>query len=85
MDTEYLLGVISVFLLIVFYILRALWRFYVANKLEPTAEDIINKGNIVGNDLMKLSQVEMLQDIDVKKIYKSLREGDFSNKKYKDI
>ena len=75
MDTEYLLGVISVSLLIVFYILRALWRFYVANKLEPTAEDIINKGNIVGNDLMKLSQVEMLQDIDVKKIYKSLREG----------
>lgn len=86
MDTEYLLGVISVFLLIVFYILRALWRFYVANELEPTAEDIINERNIVGNDLMKLSQVEMLQDIDVKKIYKSLREGgDFSNKKYKDI
>ena len=75
MDTEYLLGVISVFLLIVFYILRALWRFYVANELEPTAEDIINERNIVGNDLMKLSQVEMLQDIDVKKIYKSLREG----------
>lgn len=75
MDTEYLLGVISVFLLIVFYILRALWRFYVANKLEPTAGDIINERNIVGNDLMKLSQVEMLQDIDVKKIYKSLREG----------
>lgn len=75
MDTEYLLGVISVFLLIVFYILRALWRLHVANELEPTVEDIINKGNIVGNDLMKLSQVEMLQDIDVKKIYKSLREG----------
>lgn len=70
-------------MLIVFYILRALWRFYVANKLEPTAEDIINKGNIVGNDLMKLSQVEMLQDIDVKKIYKSLREGGFSNKNIK--
>lgn len=48
MDTEYLLGVISVFLLIVFYILRALWRFYVANKLEPTAEDIINKGQYSG-------------------------------------
>ena len=75
MDTEYLLGVISVFLLIVFYILRALWRFYVANELEPTVEDIINERNIVENDLMKLSQVEMLQDIDVKKIYKSLREG----------
>ena len=86
MNREYLLGAISVYLLIVFYILRALWRFYVANKLEPTAEDIINKGNIVGNDLMKLSQVEMLQDIDVKKnlqVFK--RGGDFSNKKYKDI
>lgn len=75
MDTEYLLGVISVFLLIVFYILRALWRLHVANELEPTVEDIINERNMVGNDLMKLSQVEMLQDIDVKKIYKSLREG----------
>ena len=75
MDTEYLLGVISVFLLIVFYILRALWRLHVANELEPTVEDIINERNIVENDLMKLSQVEMLQDIDVKKIYKSLREG----------
>ena len=75
MDTEYLLGVISVFLLIVFYILRSLWRLHVANELEPTVEDIINERNIVENDLMKLSQVEMLQDIDVKKIYKSLREG----------
>lgn len=75
MDTEYLLGVLSVFLLIVFYILRALWRLHVANELEPTVEDIINERNMVGNDLMKLSQVEMLQDIDVKKIYKSLREG----------
>ena len=75
MDTEYLLGVLSVFLLIVFYILRALWRLHVANELEPTVEDIINERNIVENDLMKLSQVEMLQDIDVKKIYKSLREG----------
>lgn len=77
MDTEYLLGVISVFLLIVFYILRALWRLHVANELEPTVEDIINERNIVENDLMKLSQVEMLQDKDVKKIYKSLREGGF--------
>ena len=75
MDTEYLLGVISVFLLIVFYILRSLWRLHVANELEPTVEDIINERNIVENDLMKLSQVEMLQDKDVKKIYKSLREG----------
>lgn len=75
MNREYLLGAISVYLLIVFHVVRALWRLHVANKLEPTAEDIINKGNIVGNDLMKLSQVEMLQDIDVKKIYKSLREG----------
>ena len=75
MDTEYLLGVISVFLLIVFYILRSLWRLHVANELEPTVEAIINERNIVENDLMKLSQVEMLQDIDVKKIYKSLREG----------
>lgn len=63
------------FLLIVFYILRSLWRLHVANELEPTVEDIINERNIVENDLMKLSQVEMLQDIDVKKIYKSLREG----------
>lgn len=86
MNRECLLGVISVFLLIVFYILRSLWRLHVANELEPTVEDIINERNIVENDLMKLSQVEMLQDIDVKKIYKSLREGgDFSNKKYKDI
>ena len=75
MNRECLLGVISVFLLIVFYILRALWRLHVANELEPTVEDIINERNIVENDLMKLSQVEMLQDIDVKKIYKSLREG----------
>lgn len=75
MNREYLLGAISVYLLIVFHVVRALWRLHVANELEPTAEDIINKGNIVGNDLMKLSQVEMLQDIDVKKIYKSLREG----------
>lgn len=75
MNREYLLGVISVFLLIVFYILRSLWRLHVANELEPTVEDIINERNIVENDLMKLSQVEMLQDIDVKKIYKSLREG----------
>ena len=75
MNRECLLGVISVFLLIVFYILRSLWRLHVANELEPTVEDIINERNMVGNDLMKLSQVEMLQDIDVKKIYKSLREG----------
>ena len=75
MGGECLLGVISVFLLIVFYILRSLWRLHVANELEPTVEDIINERNIVENDLMKLSQVEMLQDIDVKKIYKSLREG----------
>lgn len=75
MNREYLLGAISVYLLIVFYILRALWRLHVANELEPTVEDIINERNMVGNDLMKLSQVEMLQDIDVKKIYKSLREG----------
>lgn len=75
MNRECLLGVISVFLLIVFYILRLLWRLHVANELEPTVEDIINERNIVENDLMKLSQVEMLQDIDVKKIYKSLREG----------
>jgi len=75
MNRECLLGVISVFLLIVFYILRSLWRLHVANELEPTVEDIINERNIVENDLMKLSQVEMLQDIDVKKIYKSLREG----------
>jgi len=86
MDTEYLLGAISVYLLIVFYILRTLWRLHVANELEPTVEDIINERNMVGNDLMKLSQVEMLQDIDVKKIYKFLREGgDFSNKNHKDI
>ena len=75
MNRECLLGVISVFLLIVFYILRSLWRLHVANELEPTVEDIINERNIVENDLMKLSKVEMLQDIDVKKIYKSLREG----------
>lgn len=67
MNRECLLGVISVFLLIVFYILRSLWRLHVANELEPTVEDIINERNIVENDLMKLSQVEMLQDIDVKK------------------
>ena len=72
MNREYLLGAISVYLLIVFYILRALWRLHVVNELEPTVEDIINERNMVGNDLMKLSQVEMLQDIDVKKIYKSL-------------
>ena len=77
MNRECLLGVISVFLLIVFYILRSLWRLHVANELEPTVEDIINERNIVENDLMKLSQVEMLQDIDVKKIYKSLRGGGF--------
>ena len=75
MNRECLLGVISVFLLIVFHVVRALWRLHVANELEPTVEDIINERNIVENDLMKLSQVEMLQDIDVKKIYKSLREG----------
>ena len=75
MNREYLLGAISVYLLIVFHVVRALWRLHVANELEPTVEDIINERNIVGNDLMKLSQVEMLQDIDVKKIYKSLREG----------
>lgn len=75
MNREYLLGAISVYLLIVFHIVRALWRLHVANELEPTVEDIINERNIVENDLMKLSQVEMLQDIDVKKIYKSLREG----------
>ena len=75
MNREYLLGAISVYLLIVFHGVRALWRLHVANELEPTVEDIINERNIVENDLMKLSQVEMLQDIDVKKIYKSLREG----------
>lgn len=75
MNREYLLGAISVYLLIVFHVVRALWRLHVANELEPTIEDIINKRNIVENDLMKLSQVEMLQDIDVKKVYKSLREG----------
>ena len=75
MNREYLLGAISVYLLIVFHVVRALWRLHVANELEPTDEDIINERNIVENDLMKLSQVEMLQDIDVKKIYKSLREG----------
>ena len=75
MNREYLLGAISVYLLIVFHVVRALWRLHVANELEPTVEDIINERNIVENDLMKLSQVEMLQDIDVKKIYKSLREG----------
>ena len=75
MNREYLLGAISVYLLIVFHVVRALWRLHVANELEPTVEDIINERNMVGNDLMKLSQVEMLQDIDVKKIYKSLREG----------
>mgnify|MGYP001534263672 CR=1 FL=1 len=42
MNRECLLGVISVFLLIVFYILRSLWRLHVANELEPTVEDIIN-------------------------------------------
>ena len=75
MNREYLLGAISVYLLIVFHVVRALWRLHVANELDPTVEDIINERNIVENDLMKLSQVEMLQDIDVKKIYKSLREG----------
>lgn len=75
MNREYLLGAISVYLLIVFHVVRALWRLHVANELEPTVEDIINERNIVENDLMKLSQVEMLQDIDVKKFYKSLREG----------
>lgn len=75
MNREYLLGAISVYLLIVFHVVRALWRLHVANELEPTVEDIINERNIVENDLMKLSQVEMLQDKDVKKIYKSLREG----------
>ena len=75
MNREYLLGAISVYLLIVFHVVRALWRLHVANELEPTVEDIINERNIVENDLMKLSQVEMLQDIDVKKNYKSLREG----------
>lgn len=75
MNREYLLGAISVYLLIVFHVVRALWLFHVANKLEPTVEDIINERNIVENDLMKLSQVEMLQDKDVKKIYKSLTEG----------
>jgi hypothetical protein len=75
MNREYLLGAISVYLLIVFHVVRALWQLHVANELEPTVEDIINERNIVENDLMKLSQVEMLQDIDVKKIYKSLREG----------
>lgn len=82
MNREYLLGAISVYLLIVFHVVRALWLFHVANKLEPTVEDIINERNIVENDLMKLSQVEMLQDKDVKKIYKSLTEGG-SNKNYK--
>ena len=67
MNREYLLGAISVYLLIVFHVVRALWRRHVANELEPTVEDIINERNIVENDLMKLSQVEMLQDKDVKK------------------
>lgn len=81
MNREYLLGAISVYLLIVFHVVRALWRLHVANELEPT---VMIKKNIVENDLMKLSQVEMLQDKDVKKIYKSLTEGgDFSNKNYK--
>ena len=75
MNREYLLGAISVYLLIVFHVVRALWRLHVANELEPTVEDIINERNIVENDLMKLSQEEMLQDKDVKKIYKSLTEG----------
>lgn len=75
MNREYLLGAISVYLLIVFHVVRVLWRLHVANKLEPTVEDIINERNIVENDLMKLSQEEMLQDKDVKKIYKSLTEG----------
>lgn len=72
MNREYLLGAISVYLLIVFHVVRALWLLHFANKLEPT---VIIKKNIVENDLMKLSQVEMLQDKDVKKIYKSLTEG----------
>lgn len=81
MNREYLLGAISVYLLIVFHVVRALWLLHFANKLEPT---VMIKKNIVENDLMKLSQVEMLQDKDVKKIYKSLTEGgDFSNKNYK--
>lgn len=67
MNREYLLGAISVYLLIVFHVVRALWRLHVTNELEPTVEDIINERNIVENDLMKLSQVEMLQDKDVKK------------------
>lgn len=72
MNREYLLGAISVYLLIVFHVVRALWLIHFANKLEPT---VMIKKNIVENDLMKLSQVEMLQDKDVKKIYKSLTEG----------
>lgn len=72
MNREYLLGAISVYLLIVFHVVRALWLLHFANKLEPT---VMIKKNIVENDLMKLSQVEMLQDKDVKKIYKSLTEG----------
>lgn len=72
MNREYLLGAIAVYLLIVFHVVNVLWLLHFANKLEPT---VIIKKNIVENDLMKLSQVEMLQDIDVKKIYKSLREG----------
>ena len=83
MNREYLLGAISVYLLIVFHVVRALWRLHVANELEPTVEDIINERNIVENDLMKLSQVEMLQDKDVKKIYKSLRGGNFRIKTIK--
>ena len=62
-------------MLIVFYILRSLWRLHVANELEPTVEDIINERNIVENDLMKLSQVEMLQDIDVKKNLQVFKRG----------
>lgn len=60
MNREYLLGAISVYLLIVFHVVRALWRLHVANELEPTVEDIINERNIVENDLMKLSQVYLL-------------------------
>lgn len=72
MNREYLLGAIAVYLLIVFHVVNALWLLHFANKLEPT---VMIKKNIVENDLMKLSQVEMLQDKDVKKIYKSLTEG----------
>ena len=45
------------------------------NKLEPTAEEIMYMNNIERNDLMKLSQIGMLQGIGVKRIYDSLCEG----------